>query len=228
MRRKRKVLAATAAVLALALTGACGSSKTDVEHGDSKATFNAALNAVYNPSTKKGGTITMAISQDWDSVDPGDTYYGLSWNLVRLYTRSLVMFDPAPGADGNKLVPDLADSLGVPSDGGKTWTYHLRQGVKFDDGTPITSKDVKYAELRSFDKTVLVNGPTYMNDWLNWPAGYTGPYKKPNVNTDQAISTPDDSHDRVPPQAAVRWLRLLRDAAVVCSGAAVASTDTGA
>src|SRR6185312_14716295 len=47
--------------------------------------------------------------------------------------------------------------------------------------------------LRSLDKTVLVNGPTYFNDWLNLPKGYRGPYKDPNVNTDQAISTPDDS-----------------------------------
>jgi peptide/nickel transport system substrate-binding protein len=185
-------VAVAAATLALALTGACASSKTTPSTSSSKPAFNAALNAVYNPSDKKGGTITMAISQDWDSVDTGDTYYGLSWNLVRLYSRSLVMFNPVPGPGGNMLVPDLADSLGAQSDGGKTWTYHLRAGVKFQDGTPITSKDVKYAELRSFDKTVLVNGPTYMNDWLNWPAGYTGPYKQPNVNTDQAISTPDD------------------------------------
>jgi peptide/nickel transport system substrate-binding protein len=191
VRRKGRVVAASAAVLALALTGACSSSKT-TSNTSTKATFNAALNSVYNPSTKKGGTITMAISQDWDSVDTGDTYYGLSWNLLRLYSRSLVMFNPVPGPDGNKLVPDLATSLGESSDGGKTWTYHLRPGVKFEDGTPITSKDVKYAELRSFDKTVLVNGPTYMNDWLNWPAGYTGPYKMPNANTDSAISTPDD------------------------------------
>ena len=191
MKRKGRVLATTTAVLALTLTGACASSKSTTT-ATNTAKFNAALNAVYNPSDKKGGTITMAISEDWDSVDTGDTYYGLSWNLLRLYSRSLVMFDPVPGPDGNKLVPDLADSLGVSSDGGKTWTYHLRAGVKFQDGTPITSKDVKYAELRSFDKTVLVNGPTYMNDWLNWPAGYTGPYKQPNVNTDQAISTPDD------------------------------------
>src|SRR5262249_1016646 len=117
--------------------------------------------------------------------------YALSWNLIRLYGRSLVMFNPVPGPDGNKLVPDLATSLGVPSDGEKTWTYHLRPGVKFSDGTEVTSADVKYGILRSLDKTALVNGPPYFNDWLNLPAGYQGPYKNPTTNTDQAISTPD-------------------------------------
>jgi peptide/nickel transport system substrate-binding protein len=195
--RKTRVLAAATALLALALTGACSSSKSssNSSSGGSKSTstaaYNAALNSVFNPSTKKGGTITMAISQDWDSVDTGDTYYALSWNLARLYSRSLLMFDPTPGADGNKLVPDLATSLGVPTDGGKTWTYHIRSGVKFSDGTTVTSADVKYGVLRSLDKTVLVNGPTYFNDWLNLPKGYAGPYKDPKTNTDQAISTPD-------------------------------------
>jgi len=193
--RKVRVLAAATALLALAFTGACSSTKGGGGGGSSSGgqtpKFNAALTGVFNPSTKKGGTITMAISQDWDSVDPGDTYYALSWNLLRLYGRSLVQFDPVPGPDGNKLVPDLATSLGTPSDGGKTWTYHLRQGVKFSDGTEITSADVKYAVLRSLDKSVLVNGPTYFNDWLNLPKGYQGPYKDPNTNTDQAVSTPD-------------------------------------
>ena len=38
---------------------------------------------VVNPSDKKGGTLKLANSGDWDSLDPGDTYYGLSWNFVR-------------------------------------------------------------------------------------------------------------------------------------------------
>ncbi len=190
MKRKMRGLAVVAVALALILTGACGSKSSN---GKSTSTpeFNAALNSVFNPSSAKGGTVTMAITEDWDSVDPGDTYYGLSWNLIRLYGRSLVMFDPVPGPNGNKLVPDLATSLGQSSDGGKTWTYHIRPGVKFSDGTEVTSADVKYGILRSLDKTVLVNGPTYFNDWLNLPKGYQGPYKNPTTNTDQAISTPD-------------------------------------
>src|SRR5512138_2245486 len=153
--------------------------------------FNAALDKVYNPSDKKGGIVKMAISSDWDSIDPGDTYYGLSWNLVRLYGRALTMFKPVPGADGNVLTADLAETLGVPSDGGKTWTYKLRAGVKFEDGTPITSKDVAYAVSRSIDKDVLVNGPTYFDDFLNW-GDYKGPYKSKGVDPKSAIETPDD------------------------------------
>ena len=41
----------------------------------------------------------MAHSSDWDTLDPGETYYGFSWNFSRLYGRSLLMFKPAPGDD---------------------------------------------------------------------------------------------------------------------------------
>ena len=102
-------------------------------------------------------------------------------------------FKPAPGKDGATLVPDLAESLGKPSDNAKTWTYTLRKGVKFEDGTPVTSKDVKYDVERSLDKKTFPNGPTYFNDFLDLQ-GYTSPYEDtdPNKLGLKAIETPDD------------------------------------
>jgi peptide/nickel transport system substrate-binding protein len=102
------------------------------------------------------------------------------------------MFKPAPGAASQQLVGDLAEGLGVPTDGGKTWTYKLRSGVKYEDGSTVTSKDVKYAVLRSTDKETFPNGPAYFEQFLNLPAGYKGPYKSKGMNTDSAITTPDD------------------------------------
>jgi peptide/nickel transport system substrate-binding protein len=103
------------------------------------------------------------------------------------------MFKSAPGQQGATLVPDLAESLGRSSDGAKTWTYTLRPGVKFEDGTPVTSKDVKYAVERSLDKTTFPNGPTYRSDVLD-RQGYTSPYSAPDPNKLglKAIETPDD------------------------------------
>ena len=86
----------------------------------------------------------MAHSGDWDSLDGADTYYSYSWDFFRLYGRTLTTFAPAPGQ--SKLVPDLAESLGVPSDNSKTWTYKIRTGVKFEDGTPVTFE--LYVEVR--------------------------------------------------------------------------------
>jgi peptide/nickel transport system substrate-binding protein len=187
-------LAAVAVSAALVL-GACGGGGGAGQQGSSnqssQAAFNAASTGVVSPSDKKGGTLKFANAGDWDTLDPGETYYAYSWNFARLYGRSLMMFKSAPGKEGNQLVPDLAEAPGQASDGGKTWTYKLRKGVKFDDGTEATSADVKYAILRSTDKETFPNGPAYWEGLLNLPKGYKGPYKTPNMNTDSAIETPD-------------------------------------
>ncbi|PPK65869.1 ABC transporter substrate-binding protein [Actinokineospora auranticolor] len=200
MNSKRVVTAVAAGAAVVMGLSACGGTSTGGGSnpgsggGGSTSTpaFNAALTSVFNASEKKGGVIKLANADKWDSVDPGDTYYGYSWNFARLYGRALVMFKPGPGKASQELVPDLAESLGVPSDGGKTWTYKLRKGVKYEDGSAVTSKDVKYAVLRSTDKEVLPNGPSYLKSNLAFPEGYKGPYKDKGVNVDSAIETPDD------------------------------------
>lgn len=197
MKRTAVAVVAAGAALAMGLT-ACGSSKTPSTNNNNSTNaapaFNAAVGKVFSASTKKGGTLRYANSSDWDSLDPADTYYGYSWDFIRYYGRSLVMFDTQPGAASNKLVPDLATGLGVPSDNAKTWTYKIRSGLKFEDGTPITSKDVKYGVERSLDKDTFPNGPTYFNDFLDLQ-GYTSPYKDsdPKKLGLKAIETPDDT-----------------------------------
>ncbi|GAA2518536.1 ABC transporter substrate-binding protein [Pilimelia columellifera] len=187
--KTRAVLAGSAAIALTMGLAACGDKKTE---GGVEGKFNAALESAFNPSDKTGGTVKLANADDWDSLDPGDTYYAYSWNFLRLYGRSLLMFKPAPGDESNKLVPDLAEDLGKSSDGGKTWTYKIRKGVKYDDGTEVKAQDVKHAVLRSIDKQVLPRGPQYFESFLDLPKDYKGPYKSKGVNTDQAIETPDD------------------------------------
>ncbi|MEV6492676.1 ABC transporter substrate-binding protein [Actinoplanes sp. NPDC051633] len=196
MIRKSRVLVAVSAVLALGVTAACGGGDSDSDSNNSNASapeFNGGLTKVFNPSDKKGGTIRMANEGDWDTLDPGETYYGYSWNFLRLYGRSLLTYKVEAGPAGNELTPDLAEGLGTPSDGGKTWTYKIRPGIKYEDGTVIKSADVKYAVLRSVDKETFPNGPAYFEQFLNLPEGYKGPYKSKGVNTDSAITTPDDT-----------------------------------
>ena len=114
MNRRRTWAGVSAfAVLTLGLA-ACSSSDTSTGTETSgsaaggKTEFNAAVSSVVNLSDAKGGVVNMANTDVWDSLDPGDTYYGYSWNTVRLYGRSLVMFKPGAGADSGTLVPDLA------------------------------------------------------------------------------------------------------------------------
>ncbi|MFJ8628216.1 ABC transporter substrate-binding protein [Kitasatospora sp. NPDC093550] len=197
MRRSRTVaLTAAAAAAVLVVTGCNSSTKKSDDSSSSAAGggANAATKGIVNASDKKGGTVTFEMKGTPDSLDPGNTYYAYIYNFSRLYARPLTTFNPAAGEEGNKLVPDLAESMGQQSADGLTWTYKLRKGLKYDDGTPITSKDVKYAVERSnFAPDVNSNGPTYFHDLLvDNETPYAGPYKDKTGDL-KSIETPDDT-----------------------------------
>lgn len=69
------------------------------------------------------------------------------------------------------------------------WTYTLKKGLKYEDGSAITSADIKYGIERSF-AAELSGGAPYLRDWLIGGADYQGPYKD-NKGLD-SIETPDD------------------------------------
>jgi peptide/nickel transport system substrate-binding protein len=187
-RRKSLWLGAIASIAALGLA-ACGGSSTSST--PTSAGFNAASTAVVNSSTHAGGTIIYNDTTWPDSLDPGNTYYAFNWNFTRLYATPLMTYASCTGTCGLKLVPALATSPGVPSNGDKTWTYTIKSGMKFSDGQPITSADVKYAVMRTFAKDVLVNGPSYFQILLAGNAStYKGPYKMKGVDL-TSVQTPN-------------------------------------
>ncbi|MEK0099936.1 ABC transporter substrate-binding protein, partial [Streptomyces sp. A475] len=192
---RRSSLAAVAAIgsVSLLLAG-CSKADDGSDGGNKSAGANAATKDVVNASTKKGGTVTYAMSDVPDSFDPGNTYYAYMYNFSRLYARPLMTFKPDAGEKGNTLVPDLASAPGKQSDGGKTWTYTIRKGLKYQDGSPITSKDVKYAVERSnFARDVLSLGPNYFQQVLKGGDKYKGPYKDKSAEGLTSIETPDDT-----------------------------------
>ncbi len=193
--RKSRLFATAAGTVALATVAAACSSSSGSSGNTSTSSFNAGLSSVVNPSSHQGGTLRFAQSQDWDSPDTGNTYYAYSWDFLRLYSRSLLTYAQKPGAAGLQLVPDLATDLGTVSPDGLTWTFHIRQGVKFQDGSTVTSQDVKYAVERSnWGQDTLVNGPAYFMQYVQDNTKYAGPYKDKNPNDGvSGIITPDNN-----------------------------------
>jgi ABC-type transport system substrate-binding protein/serine/threonine protein kinase len=156
------------------------------------AGYDAALTRVVNPSTHSGGTLTLAAAGLPDSFDPGNTYQAWVWDFSRLYATPLVTYRACPGSCGLQLVPGLATGLGQVSADGLTWTYHLKRGVRFEDGTSVTAQDVKYAVERGYDKSVLPSGTYYFQNLLT-DTGYPGPYKDraKNLMGLSSVTTPD-------------------------------------
>src|SRR3954451_10808080 len=154
---------------------------------------HAGVSGVRAPSHTTGGTLRV-VAGPVDSLDPQRSYQQGVWSLMRLYARTLVTYSPQPGHTG-ELVPDLATDLGTTPDGGTTWTFTLKDGVAFEAGRPITSRDVKYGIERSFASDVVVGGPTYVVDLLDDPGNpYPGPYQDEAADKLglPTIATPDD------------------------------------
>ncbi|MFE6038712.1 ABC transporter substrate-binding protein [Streptomyces sp. NPDC056452] len=156
--------------------------------------FDAAVGGVVNASDRKGGTLRLVSSQDADSWDPARSYNGWAWNMQRLYARTLLTYDTKPGKEGLDLVPDLASAQPVVSADGRTYTVKLKPGLKFEDGTPITAKDVKYGIERVFAQDVISGGPTYLIESLGGDRTYSGPYRDETRGKLglKSVETPDD------------------------------------
>ena len=164
--RKRTLGFVAAGAAASLLLSACGGAATG--GGDNEAEFDQGSTEVVNPSEEQGGTLRYAMAADFDSTDPGDTYYAFSWNFSRYFARTLLDFKPEPGEGGNELTTDLAVDLPEPNDDFTEWTIQIQDGLKYEDGTEIVAEHIKYAIARSnFGGGTLSHGPDFFNQFLD-------------------------------------------------------------
>jgi peptide/nickel transport system substrate-binding protein len=191
--RGRLIAGAAVVLLVIALAVSCNSAGGTVDVPVQRGSADGGLTNVRAPSTAAGGTLRVVAGQV-DSLDPQRSYLPGVWDLMRLYTRTLVTYGARPGHTG-ELVPDLATDMGHTTDAGKTWTFHLRTGAEFSTGRAITAQDIKYGIERSFASDVVVGGPTYVVDLLDDPGNpYPGPYQddaKDKLGL-ASVQTPDD------------------------------------
>ena len=183
------------------LAAGCGSKKSSSNNTSTTANSgNTSGNAksvvgsgTYdNGSSAKGGVYRIGWEQSFgftNNFDPTGEYLGNAWGLyVNLMLRSLVGYKHKPGAAGNDLIGDLATDVPKPTDNGLTYTYHLRDGVKF--GPPVnravTSKDVAYAMNRLANPKDGGQYSFYYKPIVGWDAVANGKAK-----TVSGITTPD-------------------------------------
>ncbi|GHF14911.1 ABC transporter substrate-binding protein [Streptomyces morookaense] len=172
----RRVAAAAVSVVLVGGAAACGPKGG-----------GAAQNGA-DGAPKKGGTLTVLNRQPQNKFDPARLYTSGGGNIPSLVFRTLTTRHRADGTEGTKVVPDLATGTGTPSDDAKVWTYKLKDGLTYEDGTPITSADIKYGVERSFAPE-LSGGAPYLRDWLIGGEDYQGPYKEKKGL--DSIETPD-------------------------------------
>jgi peptide/nickel transport system substrate-binding protein len=99
----------------------------------------------------RGGTLTMLATNRFGTVDPGVQSEIPPLQFGRLAYDTLVALDAAPGPAGLRLVPDLAVAIPAPTLGGTTYTFELRQGIRYSDGRPLRASDFRRAVERLFE-----------------------------------------------------------------------------
>jgi peptide/nickel transport system substrate-binding protein len=179
--RQPSVIARRVAVASVSLAVAAGAAACGPKDNDAKGSGG-------NSTPHKGGTLTVLNSQPQEDFDPARLYTSGGGNVPSLVFRTLTTRNRENGAAGAKVVPDLATDTGRPNKDATVWTYTLKKGLKYEDGTAITSADIKYGIERSF-AAELSGGAPYLRDWLVGAADYQGPYKDKKGLS--AIETPD-------------------------------------
>jgi len=104
----------------------------------------AGAGAADAQTPKKGGILTYVVASDLPSFDAHqETTFGVIHPLAPMYSL-LIRVNPANPADPTDFECDLCvGEVPKPTNDGKTYTFKIRKGVKFHDGTPLTSADVK-------------------------------------------------------------------------------------
>ena len=159
--KKRLIVAAFAITGAMALAGCGGGSK----------------------SAKKvsGKILTIEMGPEVESIDPALNTTNDGANYLTYLFDNLLRTDK----DG-KVVPSLAQKYEV-SDDGLTWTFHLRDGLKWSDGSDFTANDFVYSWQRMVDPDIAA---PYAETVLGMVEGYDEAIGKPDENGNQT-TTPD-------------------------------------
>ena len=162
--RFRRVLAGALAALAVGAGAAC----TSVTGGTAATGQVAASKA----PAAKGGDLHVLVAGDVRTWDPQLMYVGPeAFFAQRTFVRTLTTYGTGPHQ--RDLVGDLATTTGTPTQGGRTWTFTLRDGVAWQDGSPITCEDVRHGVARTFDRSTHIAGTNYASFLLDVPTQVT-------------------------------------------------------
>ena len=164
----RSVAAGCGAALLAAAAAACTGS---AESGGTQAALDD-VPSVSNGDAQRGGSLQVLVAGTVATWDPQLMYVGPeAFFAQRTFARGLTAY--GTGAHQRDIEGDLATDAGTPSDGTRTWSFTLRPGLTWQDGSPITCGDVRHGVARTFDRRTHVGGTNYASFLLDIPTQVT-------------------------------------------------------
>src|SRR3954451_12741096 len=122
----------------------------------------------------RGGTMRLVAVGAGGTLDPQINYTLQYWQIYQGLYDGLLNFKKGTGADGFKIVPDIAEDMPQAADDGKTYIFKIRKGIKFSNGQELTVKDV----VASFQRIFKISSPT------------AGGFYNGIVGADKCLATP--------------------------------------
>ncbi len=180
----RRAVVALVSVTSLAACSGEGGPRERPPELDRGGAAGAFKNAELRPPAQvpedaaDGGTITVLTAESPSTFDPTQAYFTDSTAIMSgLVTRALTQYVHDPETNDMVLVPDMATDLGRPNDDNTEWTFTLRDGLRYEDGSEVRAEDVAYAIKRSFAIEELPDGPTYQRTFFLDGLEYRGPFR---------------------------------------------------
>jgi peptide/nickel transport system substrate-binding protein len=152
----------------------------------------AACGSSANPSGagKQGGTITIAAGSPPASADQGLDFTTYGTELYSVVNTPLLSYVRGiQGAAGSKVIPGLASSMPIVSNGGTTYTFHLRKGLHYSNGQPVMASDETYALER--DLKIPWQAASFISGFIKGASAYASGKAKTisGITTDDSTGT---------------------------------------
>jgi ABC-type oligopeptide transport system substrate-binding subunit len=163
---KRFLLALTLAVIGAGLLVAAAFAGSAAPSKASKA---------GSAEVKRGGTLRLNASEtDFEYLDPALAYDSLGWQTLYATNMTLLNYPDKPGAAGARLAPEAAAAMPTISSNGRVYTFRIRSGIRFSDGSPVTAASFKRAIERAADPKQASPAIAFLHDVVGADARNAG------------------------------------------------------
>ncbi|MFN8187932.1 MAG: ABC transporter substrate-binding protein [Gaiellales bacterium] len=204
MRRLRLLAFLALAVTLAVLAAACGGGGEEepaatepvatepADTGGGAETTPAETEPAEGEGPQPGGTYRVDVESSFDftaAFDPSSEYTSLGWSFYTTLIRKLVTYPHTAGSAGNVIVPDLATDTGTVSEDGLTYTFTLKDGIKF--GPPLSREITSADFVNAFARLATEPGSNGYPNYYTEIVGFEE-YGAGEADTITGIEAPDD------------------------------------